>query len=243
MEVQKRDLIQQRATSINGIADEIKQEAERARCQAMTSRFNVRLSWEEFLLLFTQSANCVLRKRGRKAEFVVDSINQHAIEQLWLYMSYDNSFSGDLDKGIMLQGSIGVGKSLLLESYAYLQNRLAHRVKAPNGESFKGIQFIHANELADCIKSAESGARSFAKPTLIIDDIGREPKSVMNFGNVCNPIAELIAARADSAVITHATSNYNLATLSSDGFYGPMVGDRIRAMFNFITVDGKSRRT
>lgn len=242
MAFQEKDLIQQRETSINLLADEIKQEAERARCHAMTSRFNIKLSWEEFLLLFTQSANCILLKRGINAEFTIDSSNYYIIEQLWLYMSYNHAFSGDLHKGLMLQGAIGVGKSLLMESYAYLQNKLAHRVKSPNGDRFKGVQFIHANELADRIKSAECGARSFAKPTLIVDDMGREPKSVMNFGNVCNPIAELIAARADRAVITHATSNYSLATLSSDGFYGPMVGDRIRAMFNFITVDGKSRR-
>ena len=242
MEVQKRDSTQQRVTLINTLVDEIKKESEMARYQAMTARFNVQFSWDEFLTIFTHSANYILVRRGVRAGFMVDSNNHHTIEQLWLYMSYNNAFGGDLNKGLMLQGSIGVGKSLLMESFVYMQNRLAHRVKTPNGERFKGAQFLYATEIADKIKSAEGGVRSLTKLTIAIDDIGREPKSVMYFGNITNPIAELIAARADSAVITHGTTNYNLATLSSDGFYGPMVGDRIRSMFNFITVEGKSRR-
>lgn len=242
MEIQEEDLIHQKATLINYVSDEIKKESARARCQAMTARFNVNLSWDEFLQLFTDSANYTLQKRGCKAQFMVDSNNHHTVEQLWLYMSYNSAFEGNLNKGLMLQGSIGVGKSLLMESYAYLQNRLAHRVKAPNGEAFKGVLFIHATEVADRIKSAEYGIKSYVKQALMIDDIGREPKQIMDFGNVTNPIAELIAARADTAVITHGTTNYNLTSLSSDAFYGAMIGDRIRAMFNFITVGGTSRR-
>ena len=242
MEVQKEDLIHQRATSINRLSDEIKKETERARCQAMTARFNVKLCWEEFLTLFTDSANYVLQNRGLRGGFMVDNNNRYIIEQLWLYMSYNEAFEGDLHKGLMLQGAVGVGKSLLMESYMFLQNRLAHRVRAPNGERFKGVQFIHASEIAERIKSADNGVRSLSKQTLIIDDIGRESKQVMDFGNVTCPMAELIAARADSAVITHGTTNYNLTSLSSDALYGPMIGDRIRAMFNFMTVGGTSRR-
>jgi hypothetical protein len=42
--------------------------------------------------------------------------------------------------------------------------------------------------------------------------------------------------------ITHATSNFTLKTLSSDEFYGGMIGDRLKTMFNFITMQGESRR-
>ncbi len=242
MEIQKEDLILRRETLIKHIIGEMKKEAEDAWCQNLTARFRVGLSWEEFLILFSESANYILRKRGCSRTFEVDEVNRPIIEQLWLYVGYNPAFKGDLNKGLMMQGSIGVGKSLLMESFAFLQNRLAHRTKAENGESYKGTQFIHSTELAERFKSAERGVRSFSKCTLVIDEFGREPKSVMDYGNVMNPMAELISVRADSAVITHGTTNYKLERLASDEFYGEMIGDRMRSMFNFITLGGKSRR-
>ncbi|MFR9554326.1 MAG: hypothetical protein SNH35_08820, partial [Rikenellaceae bacterium] len=57
-----------------------------------------------------------------------------------------------------------------------------------------------------------------------------------------NPLSELIFARADKAVVTHGTTNLLLETLASKEYYGAMIGDRLRAMFNFIVLDGGSRR-
>ena len=42
--------------------------------------------------------------------------------------------------------------------------------------------------------------------------------------------------------ILNGTSNFTLQTLSKEDFYGGMIGDRLKMMFNFITLPGESRR-
>lgn len=85
--------------------------------------------------------------------------------------------------------------------------------------------------------------RSLALAPLAIDDLGREPKQIMDFGNTRAPMVELLYERYDKGSWTHATSNFAFDTLSSDAFYGPMLGDRFRTMFNVINLPGDSRRT
>ncbi|MDR1583037.1 MAG: hypothetical protein LBS55_07250 [Prevotellaceae bacterium] len=64
----------------------------------------------------------------------------------------------------------------------------------------------------------------------------------MDYGNVSRPISELLSLRSDAGTLTHGTTNFNLNTLSSEEFYGGMIGDRLKIMFNFITLNGESRR-
>jgi len=56
------------------------------------------------------------------------------------------------------------------------------------------------------------------------------------------PVSELLSLRSDVGTTTHGTTNFTLETLSSEDFYGAMIGDRLRMMFNFITMKGESRR-
>lgn len=75
-----------------------------------------------------------------------------------------------------------------------------------------------------------------------LDEFGRESKTVQDFGNILRPISELLSIRSDNGSLTHGTTNFTLETLSSDNFYGGMIGDRLKMMFNFITIRGESRR-
>ncbi len=233
----EKDLTQHRVISINDIANEMKREEEVAICQKLIGRFRLSVSYEEFVQLITQSAQAVLRRRGIEGDFVIDEHNTPTLHQLHLYTAYDSSFEGDLDKGLMLQGRYGSGKSLLMESYAHLQNFFARRFPSAKTPI---ITYTSAIDLCNHIK--KSGVQEYRLRPLIIDDFGREPKSVMEFGNVINPLSELIFARADKAVATHGTTNLLLETLASKEYYGAMIGDRLRAMFNFIVLEGGSRR-
>ena len=82
----------------------------------------------------------------------------------------------------------------------------------------------------------------FVRRPLIIDEFGRESKRIQDYGNIIRPISELLSLRSDAGTLTHGTTNFILNTLSSDEFYGGMIGDRLKTMFNFITVPGESRR-
>jgi DNA replication protein DnaC len=158
------------------------------------------------------------------------------IEQIYLYATGNSSFDGDLNKGIMLQGKYGCGKTLILETYSLLHNHIARKF-SPNYPLFT---FIKSVELQEQI--IKHSASAFAKRPLIIDEFGRESKTVMDYGSISRPIAELLSLRSNIGTLTHGTTNFTLATLSSDEFYGGMIGDRLKEMFNFITLKGESRR-
>ena len=226
----------QRATLISGLIDEMKKEGDTARVQNMMGRFNAKTSWEEFLQLFSESANSILKKRGCSWSFVVDDNNRPVLYQIWLYMSYNREFRGYLHKGLMLQGSYGCGKSLLMESYAHLQNWMIRKFSM----RFGMITYINSFELVNRLKTED--LKLYSKRPLVIDEFGREPKQMMDYGNITTPMIDLLCARADTATITHATTNFKLERLATPEYYGAMVGDRLRAMFNFITLDGESRR-
>jgi DNA replication protein DnaC len=167
---------------------------------------------------------------------VIDKYNEPVIKQLYWYVTGNSSFTGDLTKGLLLQGKYGCGKTVLLETYSMLHNHIVRKLNL----NYPVLQFIKSVQLQEQIK--EQSMEMFVKRPLIIDEFGRESKTVMDYGNISRPISELLSLRSDMGTITHATSNFTLKTLSSDEFYGGMIGDRLKTMFNFITMQGESRR-
>ncbi|MDR0575718.1 MAG: hypothetical protein LBG96_17145 [Tannerella sp.] len=99
---------------------------------------------------------------------------------------------------------------------------------------------MKSSELLEILK--EKSVRSFSRLPLVIDDFGREPKQIMDFGNLKSPMIELLCERYDNGAWTHGVSNFTLETLSSENQYGKMTGDRLKSMFSFIELKGESRR-
>lgn len=199
-------------------------------------RLYLPLDYSDFRELFLSFGTYCLHKKGQKKEFVMDKNNELIIEQLYCYATNNTAFSGDLDKGIMLQGKYGCGKSVILETYCMLHNHIVmnYSLRLPL------LMFIQSIELQEQI--IQQSAKSFIQRPLIIDEFGRESKTVQDFGNILRPISELLSIRADMGTLTHGTTNFTLDTLSSAEFYGGMIGDRLKMMFNFIPVPGESRR-
>jgi DNA replication protein DnaC len=200
------------------------------------SRLYLPLAYSDFRELFLSFGTYCLFKRNQKKEFVIDKNNETIIEQIYFYVTNDSSFMGDLDKGIMLQGKYGCGKSIILKTYSMLHNHIVRKyfMKQPL------LTFIQSTELQEQI--IKQSIKAFTRLPLIIDEFGRESKTVQDFGNILRPISELLSIRADVGTLTHGTTNFTLDTLSSAEFYGGMIGDRLKIMFNFIPVSGESRR-
>jgi DNA replication protein DnaC len=199
-------------------------------------RLPLPLAYVDFQSLFCEFGTICLHNRNQAKDFVIDKNNEPMIGQLYCYITNDSAFSGDLDKGIMLQGKYGCGKTILLETYSLLHNHISRKFFL-NQPLFT---FIKSVELQEQI--VKQSASVFVRRPLIIDEFGRESKTVQDYGNVSRPISELLSLRSDIGVVTHGTTNFTFATLSSDEFYGGMIGDRLKVMFNFITLNGESRR-
>lgn len=194
------------------------------------------VSYTQFCDLFISFGTYYLYRQNQEKGFVIDRQNEPIIEQLFFYLTNNTSFNGELSKGIMLQGKFGCGKTVILGTYSLIHNHIVQRFKIP----IPLLTFIKSISLQEQI--VKQSITSFALRPLIIDEFGREPKTVQDFGNILRPVSELLSIRSDNGSLTHGTTNFTFETLSSEDFYGKMIGDRLKMMFNFITVPGESRR-
>jgi DNA replication protein DnaC len=194
------------------------------------------LAYPDFQSLFLSFGTICLHNRNQNRNFIMDENNEPIIKQLYYYATNNPAFESDLNKGILLQGKYGCGKTILLETYSLLHNHIVKKFSL----SYSLLTFIKSVELQEQIR--KQSVNMFVRRPLIIDEFGRESKTVMDYGNVSHPISELLSLRSDVGTITHGTTNFALNTLSSEEFYGAMIGDRLKIMFNFITLNGESRR-
>lgn len=236
---QKENLLPQAATSMNKFdicMDSLKNRFASERKDNGSLRFVFPFDYADYKKLLAQSANTILEKRREEVPFSIDKLNEPVIEQLYLYLTLDDRFSGDLQKGIMLVGKYGCGKTLIMQAVTEMYNSVVHSLHIQRSL----LKFFKSVELQDILRSKP--IKSFSRMPLVIDEFGREPKQVMEFGNLRSPMIELLCERYDTGAWTHGVSNFTLDTLSSENQYGKMTGDRLKSMFNFIELKGESRR-
>lgn len=236
---QKENSLPQGAISMNKL--DICREAIKARFTGERKensmlRFQFPFEYEEYKLLLSDSANNILEKRREQNSFIVDNKNESIIEQLYFYLTLNKQFSGDLQKGIMLVGKYGCGKTLIMQAMAEMYNSVVHALHIQRPL----LKFFKSSELQEILKGKP--IKAYSRMPLVIDEFGREQKQIMDFGNLRSPMIELLCERYDTGAWTHGTSNFTLDTLCSENQYGKMTGDRLKSMFNFIELKGDSRR-
>lgn len=142
-----------------------------------------------------------------------------------------------LDKGILLYGNLGVGKSMLFEifhgmgKYLYkLNNRDFWFPKISTGS------FVdqYMNSLKE--NSSTFNLDAYRRGNLYIDDLGFEKKAFNNH----ELIGELLFERYRNNALTFVTTNLSPKEIS--GRYGARIGDRLAEMFNIIKWEGESLR-
>ena len=141
----------------------------------------------------------------------------------------------NLNKGILLTGPIGCGKTSLMNLMKYL-TATEHKffVKPCRDISFEfiqdGYQIIHKYSIG---KLYQSEPRTYC-----FDDLGTE-NNLKYFGNECNVMAEILLSRYDLFISkklqTHITTN--LSATEIEKYYGNRVRSRLREMVNLIAYD------
>jgi DNA replication protein DnaC len=141
----------------------------------------------------------------------------------------------NLNKGILLSGPVGCGKTSLMNLMKYLTaNENKFFVKPCRDISFEfiqdGYQIIHKYSKGKLYESEPK--------TICFDDLGTE-NNLKYFGNECNVMAEVLLSRYDifttKKIQTHITTNLSASEIETH--YGNRVRSRMREMFNLIAYD------
>lgn len=144
-----------------------------------------------------------------------------------------------LDRGILLSGPIGCGKTALLTLLRSLQpkeNRFI--VKSCREVTFEFIQAGYSVIL----NYSKNSFVNFEPKVYLFDDLGAE-NNLKYYGNDCNVMAEILLSRYDlfisQKMITHITTNLNSEEIHE--MYGPRVRSRMREMFNLFSFDNTTK--
>lgn len=183
-----------------------------------------------------------LEKKGVELygnKFKILESDHYIIYKLIAYFLRDGQacyqFNIDLEKGILLTGPIGCGKTSLLNLMKYL-TPTEHKffVKPCRDISFEfiqdGYQIIHKYSIG---KLYDTQSR-----IICFDDLGTE-NNLKYYGNECNVMAEILLSRYDLFISkklkTHITTNLSASEIET--IYGNRVRSRLRAMLNLIAFD------
>lgn len=183
---------------------------------------------DEFKTLISIECEKIMVNRGVFKPFEINDQNREILKQLWFYLGKSEQFIGDLNKGIILAGKNGIGKSLILQAFCEIIAKTTQR----------RITVYHSKTLANLIK--KNGYEDYLYLPIKIGDIGKEQREVMEFGTKIQPIADLIALRYDSGALTFGTTNYKNETMQE--YYGKTTTDRFKEMFNILEMNGESYR-
>lgn len=149
----------------------------------------------------------------------------------------------NLEKGILLSGPIGCGKTTLMTLFNFLapkENK--YYVKSCREVSFEfikeGYEVIH--------KYSKPRLHQKKVGTICFDDLGTE-SNLKYFGNECNVMGEILLSRYDSfnhndssrRTLTHLTTNLSASEIEQ--FYGNRIRSRLRESFNLIAFDKNCR--
>lgn len=150
-----------------------------------------------------------------------------------------------LDKGLLIIGSFGNGKTTTMQTFNYLMNRymFSERFKMENSQEIV-VEF-------ETLSNPEQKRNFWSKyrvPILCIDDVKKEPLA-KNYGS-SDVIGALLTNRYNSGLKTHLISNYAEGDKEQDlrkalnefSRYGDHFYDRIFEMFNIVQFKGKSLR-
>ena len=144
-------------------------------------------------------------------------------------------FNINLNKGIMLSGPVGCGKTSLMNIMKHLTpTEYKFLVKPCRDISFEFIQDGY-----EVIHKYSKGKLYVSEPkTICFDDLGTE-NNLKYFGNECNVMAEILLSRYDlftsKKLQTHITTNLSASEIEIN--YGNRVRSRLREMVNLIAYD------
>lgn len=185
---------------------------------------------------FEQYETCIINFAKSLYEgFAIDDFNRSIIHILSLYFFQDPRFEtegyGSLNKGIMLRGNTGTGKTLLMNIFQH--------------NAIGKYKVINCNTTSDWYQRA--GIEYLFSETpgshIVHDDLGSEATSVKYMGTDINPMQRIILEHYElGRPFNDVHFTTNLSADEIEAVYGQRVRSRLREMCNPILLPGEDRR-
>ncbi|NCT10902.1 MAG: ATPase [Flavobacteriia bacterium] len=165
------------------------------------------------------------------------------IFKLLIYMIKDHKVADklqiNLDKGILLSGPIGCGKTSIM----HLLKPFSNHCKEYKIKTCREISFEFAKQGYEALSPyTQKSSRQTSLSGYCFDDLGAE-QQIKHFGNDCNVMAEILITRYEHFIenksITHITTNLSASEI--ENVYGNRLRSRMRNMFNVVSFESNSK--
>lgn len=192
-------------------------------------RFRFPLSTQQAQDMLTAFYNAEVWSRQRN--FINDAYTQDNISQIARYLSNESS-----KIGLLLCGTCGNGKTTCLYALRSMTNFLNEQDMFEDPKT--GIVIYSAKDIAYYARCEYQKFMSIRHtPIIAIDDMGQEPNEVIDYGNIQNPIVELISYRYNEQLPTFVTTNQDPDGIKEK--YGIRISDRFREMFDVVVFENE----
>jgi DNA replication protein DnaC len=185
-----------------------------------------------------------LQSKGRQdlnQQFNIKEEDKPVIKAITAYFLKDEKTcieeNINLNKGILLTGPIGCGKTSVMQLMKYFSNhqKAIYLVKPCRDISFEFIKSGYEVISRYSKNSFHKSGSTDIPRHYCLDDLGTE-NNLKYFGNECNVMAEIILTRYDLFVsqklITHLTTNLDANEI--ENLYGNRVRSRLRELCNLV---------
>lgn len=161
----------------------------------------------------------------RHRRFIEDEETKNNIERLAAFLIRD-----DAKFGVMLCGVPGNGKTTLLYAFQSAMNWMSDA--GFFGQERKGIRIVDAKEIAAYARDPNDFHKLRLTEMIGIEDMGREPIEVLDYGNVLNPVIDMLEYRYNLQLFTFITTNLTKSQIREK--YGNRIADRFNEMLEVI---------
>ncbi len=207
---------------------------ERLQSQAL-KRFPLAYSEKEIFNAFREIAERIIAK-----PYQTDPDNQQALALIvkWIKGEETSKIINPL-KGLVISGSTGTGKSLILDVLSFLGYMIQVQYQ---GKTFPlSFQVLHAQDLNQAFAKTGCLDSFVNRQVLCIQDLGSEARETLYMGNRQEVLKSVLEQRGDKrGQFTFISTN--LTENQIQDYYGDRVASRLKQLCNTIYLTGKDRR-
>ena len=183
------------------------------------------MSQEQAIVVLRNAYMVEVTHRGRA--FVYDDATRANIEALADALTAEKP-----KQGIMLAGNVGNGKTTLIQALK-ATIKIAKMQGWFENDAQTGLRITDARDIAKLVAINPQEFDAIRRTALLaIDDMGKEPAEVLDYGNAYNPVIELMECRYNEQLFTIISTNLTPKQVREK--YGNRIADRFNEMMNVI---------